>query len=170
MRGEAAARRASAASKSASAWNMMIIGALALLMLVLVAERSMLGARWGSGVRERRAEDPRERAEGPREEDERAGTAAGRAEAGEARRAEGPRERAEGSHEEDERAGTAEGRRDGTGRATKVRMVHVGKTGGQSAKDFLRGLPDFESIHANYVRRWKVREEEPPHGARRAPG
>ena len=138
MRGEAAARRASAASKSASAWNMMIIGALALLMLVLVAERSMLGARWGSGVRERRAEDPRERAEGPREEDE--------------------------------RAGTAEGRRDGTGRATKVRMVHVGKTGGQSAKDFLRGLPDFESIHANYVRRWKVREEEPPHGARRAPG
>ena len=130
--GAAAAERASGATTSASVWNLLIIGALTLLVVLLAAERSTMEttARGAApGDRSVDAEEERRVARG---------------------------------------AGTAAARGDRMGRASRVQIIHVGKTGGDTEVEFLRGeskatsrrtgqLRGVVEVHVRKVRRARVR-------------
>ena len=98
-------------------WKLLAVGALALLVVLLAAERSSVDSGWGAAVKQRIAAAA---------EEGRRGAAGG---------------------------GMAAARADRTRRASKVRMIHVGKTGGATARRYLHA----EQIHLNLVRQDEVR-------------
>ena len=192
MAGAAAARRASGgATPSASLCNLLIIGALMLLVVVLAAERSTVETtRWGAEERrgaatgeERSVVEAGEERRGGATGEERSVVKAakerrGGATGGERSVVKAAKERRGGAtgggrsppaaakeRRGGRGAGTAAVVRDKIERANKVRMIHVGKTGGQSVAEYLDGAGfsiepccDADRVHAHLVGKEKVRE------------
>ena len=154
--GAAAARRAAKSTPNASVWNLLLLGALTLVVLVLVAERSTVETTWGAAISEARLVAAVEERRGARTAEAR------RAETAEARRAGAGTAAVDGAG-----AGSrARSASRGDVRASKLKMIHVGKTGGQSAYDFLRRASSgsIEEFHMRQVDSPRVREEETARG------
>ena len=139
--GAAAARRAAKSTPTVSVRNLLLLGALtlAVMVLVLVAERSTVDTTRGAAILEERLLAAVEERRGART-----------AEAGNA---------AVDGAGAGSRARLASR---GDVRASKLKMIHVGKTGGQSAYDFLRRASSgsIEEFHMRQVDSPRVREKE----------
>ena len=144
MRGAAAAaRRAAKSTPTVSVRNLLLLGALTLAVMVLVAERSTVDTTRGAAILEERLVAAVDERRGARTAE--AGTAA-----------------VDGAG-----AGSrARSASRGDVRASKLKMIHVGKTGGQSAYDFLRRASSgsIEEFHMRQVDSPRVREEETARG------